>query len=229
MWKSDIYPRSADKKGKSFDEFWLGVLQNGAVEISGRRDRGGVPRAFTGTVSKPKAAAAGDGYELVLYTTAHIGDGRYANISWLQELPENSNVGKPANKSPAGGSVEGQFWPWLQELPENNDGDKPSSGPHTRMDDELLEKAVQAMAAAAVDAGVMVPTSHMDAPAGDEEGVQVGLPAGAEKAHPSQWHQDGILLGMSGIFLHERQYFMRLARTLLNEKKPSCSSKNRVK
>lgn len=73
-------------KGKSFDEFWLEVLQIGVVANAGRRDRSGSARAFVGNLSvKPTKA---DGVELVLYPSVQLLDGKYANVAWLQELPD---------------------------------------------------------------------------------------------------------------------------------------------
>lgn len=87
-WKSEIYPRSIDAKGKSFDEFWMTVLQKGIAETHDRRDRTSAPRSFNaaalGAVNKKSSSE----FELVIYSTAHIADGRYANVAWLQELPD---------------------------------------------------------------------------------------------------------------------------------------------
>jgi MoCo/4Fe-4S cofactor protein with predicted Tat translocation signal len=86
VWRSDVFPKAG--AGKSFDDFWHGVLQTGVVDMGGRRDRDGSARsvaagAFT---AKPRAAAAG--YELALYSTVQLADGQYANVAWLQELPD---------------------------------------------------------------------------------------------------------------------------------------------
>lgn len=87
VWKTDIFPKAVEGKGKSFDEFWYTVLQHGAVDTGGgRRAHAGASRSFSGTLVKPKAA--GQGLELVLYPSVQIADGRYANVSWLQELPD---------------------------------------------------------------------------------------------------------------------------------------------
>lgn len=91
VWKTDVYPKANEGKGKSFEDFWQLVLQNGAVELGSRRDRTGSSRGFSGTVAKPvakPAASLATGYELVVYPTVQFGDGRYANVPWLQELPD---------------------------------------------------------------------------------------------------------------------------------------------
>lgn len=84
-WKTEFYAKASEAKGKSFEEFWLTVLQNGVIELGSRQHSGG--RSFTGSLKKP-AASTTSGYELVLYPTVQVGDGRYANVSWLQELPD---------------------------------------------------------------------------------------------------------------------------------------------
>ncbi|MBK7890987.1 MAG: hypothetical protein IPJ84_09130 [Bdellovibrionales bacterium] len=71
-------------KGKSFDEFWLEVLQIGVVANAGRRDRSGSARAFVGNLSvKPTKA---EGVELVLYPSVQLLDGKYSNVAWLQSF-----------------------------------------------------------------------------------------------------------------------------------------------
>lgn len=86
VWKSEIQSTVEAGRGKSFDDFWLDVLQTGVATNSGRRERTGSGRAFVGSVSvKPETR---EGYELVLYPSVQIGDGRLANVAWLQELPD---------------------------------------------------------------------------------------------------------------------------------------------
>lgn len=85
-WKTEIQGKVDSGRGKSFEDFWQDVLQTGVATNAGRRDRSGSGRAFVGQLSvKPVAV---DGYELVLYPSVQIGDGRMANIAWLQELPD---------------------------------------------------------------------------------------------------------------------------------------------
>lgn len=83
-WK-EIQGRSNEGKGLSFDDFWNMVLQKGVV-TSGNRDVSGGGRT-TASLST-KARTAKTGYELVLYPTVQLGDGHYANIAWMQELPD---------------------------------------------------------------------------------------------------------------------------------------------
>jgi molybdopterin-containing oxidoreductase family iron-sulfur binding subunit len=86
LWKSDVFPKAG--AGKSFDDFWLNVLQVGAVEVGAKRDKAGAARAFSVEALSTKARAAKTGYELVLYPSVQLADGHYANVAWLQELPD---------------------------------------------------------------------------------------------------------------------------------------------
>jgi molybdopterin-containing oxidoreductase family iron-sulfur binding subunit len=82
-WKSDIFPRASEGRGKSFETFWNTVLQQGVVTTGA----GGGARSLSGSLSLP-ARKAREGYELVLYPTVQLADGRYANVAWMQELPD---------------------------------------------------------------------------------------------------------------------------------------------
>ena len=83
-WR-ELQGRTTEGRGLSFDDFWNLVLQKGVV-TSGNREAGGGGRA-SGTLST-KARTGNQGYELVLYPTVQLGDGRYANVAWMQELPD---------------------------------------------------------------------------------------------------------------------------------------------
>ena len=88
-WKTDVFPKAAEGKGKSFDEFWMTVLQQGVVDISsGKRDRSGSARTFASSAVPSKNRTPATGFELVIYPSVQLADGRYANIPWLQELPD---------------------------------------------------------------------------------------------------------------------------------------------
>ena len=90
IWKSDILPHSSDTRGKGFDEAWTWILQHGVVNSSAdRRASGGGGRTTAASYSAASAKREKRaGYELVLYPKLQIGDGRYANVAWLQELPD---------------------------------------------------------------------------------------------------------------------------------------------
>jgi MoCo/4Fe-4S cofactor protein with predicted Tat translocation signal len=84
FWRSDIHPKVG--QGKSFDDFWDQALQDGVV---GNFSEGSASRSFRAdALSSVKPVAKTDGFELVLYPTIQLGDGRLANVAWLQELPD---------------------------------------------------------------------------------------------------------------------------------------------
>ncbi len=83
-WKSNIFKKTAS--GKSFDDSWYDVLQTG---IAGKAQSSGKSsRSFISSALPVKRAEKPKGYELSLYTTVQLGDGKLANVSWLQELPD---------------------------------------------------------------------------------------------------------------------------------------------
>jgi Fe-S-cluster-containing dehydrogenase component/anaerobic selenocysteine-containing dehydrogenase len=84
VWRTEILPKAGKGTG---DEAWFSVLQTGVV-VTGNRDRGGSARGFSAGSFNPKARKAASGYELVLYPKSQIGDGRYANVAWMQEMPD---------------------------------------------------------------------------------------------------------------------------------------------
>ena len=83
-WKTDILKKAGSTK--NFDDAWYDVLQTG---IAGKAQGGSKSaRNFSGSALSTKRADKVNGYELSLYTTVQMGDGKLANISWLQELPD---------------------------------------------------------------------------------------------------------------------------------------------
>lgn len=83
-WRTEIFPKHG--KGKSFDDFWEGALQEGVV---GSLSESKNARALKlESLTKLKAPLSYSEYELVLYPTVAIADGSMANNSWLQELPD---------------------------------------------------------------------------------------------------------------------------------------------
>jgi MoCo/4Fe-4S cofactor protein with predicted Tat translocation signal len=87
VWKDEIYPKVG--KSTSFENFWEQALQTGVVD-SGKQAKSGAARAFrANALSSVKSSVGAKGsLELVLYSNIAIGDGRLANTSWLQELPD---------------------------------------------------------------------------------------------------------------------------------------------
>lgn len=89
VWREEVYPKATGAvRGANFDEFWVNVLQNGVVDTAGsRRDSSGGGRSAGGEFN-PRPAAASNNLELVLYPKVAIMDGKFANVPWLQELPD---------------------------------------------------------------------------------------------------------------------------------------------
>ena len=87
-WRAQVYPRA--NAAASFDLFWEGSLRTGVVTLAG--NGGGSVRGLQGgaMASMPAmpADAARDQLQLVLYEPVSVGDGRFANNAWLQELPD---------------------------------------------------------------------------------------------------------------------------------------------
>lgn len=78
---------------KSFEEFWLDVLQNGVVDLSnqsGKRNQSSGARSFNmGSLRRAKfEPSENNGESLVLYTSIGMYDGTLANVSWMQEFPD---------------------------------------------------------------------------------------------------------------------------------------------
>jgi MoCo/4Fe-4S cofactor protein with predicted Tat translocation signal len=93
-WKTDIFPHatSGAGKGAAFQDAWNELLQNGVVLTQSRDRAAGASRAFVASALSARGFAerksASTGYELVLYPTVQVADGRYANVAWMQELPD---------------------------------------------------------------------------------------------------------------------------------------------
>jgi molybdopterin-containing oxidoreductase family iron-sulfur binding subunit len=80
-WKDDIA-----KGGGSFEERWDKILESG-VWTGGAR--GGGSRPFqTSALNGLKSSGRHGGFELALYEKVALGDGKLANVPWLQELPD---------------------------------------------------------------------------------------------------------------------------------------------
>lgn len=84
FWKSDIYPKYG--KGQDFEDFWQKALQTGYV---GELNTGSSARSFkVDAFASIKPGAEKQGFEVVLYKTAQMGDGSLNNVAWLHELPD---------------------------------------------------------------------------------------------------------------------------------------------
>jgi molybdopterin-containing oxidoreductase family iron-sulfur binding subunit len=97
-WRREIHPRA---KGAGFeldfDRFWDRALQAGVLDLPAAGTAslpafvGDVEEAAAAVLAAHRSAAAArgpDGYELLLYETVGLRDGRHANNPWLQELPD---------------------------------------------------------------------------------------------------------------------------------------------
>jgi molybdopterin-containing oxidoreductase family iron-sulfur binding subunit len=77
---------AAGKYKGSFEDYWNDVLQTGVMQ--GAPASGGGRSLSAATLSGVKPAAKRAGFELAVYQKVGIGDGRLANVPWLQELPD---------------------------------------------------------------------------------------------------------------------------------------------
>jgi MoCo/4Fe-4S cofactor protein with predicted Tat translocation signal len=90
-WKNSIHAqhRSKDIGKLGFEEFWYEVLQVGVFDTTEGSQRHG-PRNFDVGALRTAAFKGREvpNFELVLYPTVGLLDGRLANVSWLQEFPD---------------------------------------------------------------------------------------------------------------------------------------------
>ncbi len=85
FWSSNIFNKQS--KFTSFDEFWENSVRYGVCDTAVT----GVAPAFIGdvvTAANMLANTKSSESELVLYETVGIGNGKYANSPWLQEMPD---------------------------------------------------------------------------------------------------------------------------------------------
>jgi MoCo/4Fe-4S cofactor protein with predicted Tat translocation signal len=83
-WKKNIYPQLNSKL--NFEQFWNGALHNGVVlESAGNQVSNGQfnPSSINGIDKIPSVS----GFALVLKESYAVGDGRFSNNGWLNELP----------------------------------------------------------------------------------------------------------------------------------------------
>jgi Fe-S-cluster-containing dehydrogenase component len=103
FWRQNIFPLQSSLV--TFDAFWDHVLHDGVFDARTARDGAArldtsMPRArfvearksatdaITREHQRASLARAADRYELHLYQTVALRDGRHANNPWLQELPD---------------------------------------------------------------------------------------------------------------------------------------------
>jgi Fe-S-cluster-containing dehydrogenase component/anaerobic selenocysteine-containing dehydrogenase len=87
-WRETLFSRFGG--GKSFEAFWVKVVQKGVLDARGSKANSSSPRRFKaaslGLVSS--STASRDGLQFVTYESMAMGDGRMANNAWLQEMPD---------------------------------------------------------------------------------------------------------------------------------------------
>jgi MoCo/4Fe-4S cofactor protein with predicted Tat translocation signal len=87
-WQKNIF--TASKGTGSYEEWWDNTLKYGILEVT--ETSGSAAKfndaAISSAVDAINKNAASNGLELVLYEKVGIGNGRYANNPWLQEMPD---------------------------------------------------------------------------------------------------------------------------------------------
>lgn len=87
VWKKEFYPLT--KGIKNFDLFWIDSVQKGIVNYSAKKiEVSEVLQDPAESTSMLVNIDENSEYTLMLYEKIAIGDGRYANNPWLQELPD---------------------------------------------------------------------------------------------------------------------------------------------
>lgn len=86
-WQARIYSRRTTQA--SFDEFWDTAVHDGYVEVKPEATR--VKPFNMAAVEAIAPSAPPQGFELVLYPTVAMQDGRNAHNPWLHELPDPIN------------------------------------------------------------------------------------------------------------------------------------------
>jgi MoCo/4Fe-4S cofactor protein with predicted Tat translocation signal len=99
FWREQIFPRQTLES--SFDNFWDRSLERGLVDLGAPADRASpvsaagswrdAARVLVEENRQSRAARRDDRYELWLYESVAMRDGRNANNPWLQELPDPIN------------------------------------------------------------------------------------------------------------------------------------------
>lgn len=82
-WQENIYPKYSTSI--SFDKFWYSALHNGFISFT-ESINSNLNFNF-GAVKFENIQSSNSGFTLVLKESYTLGDGRYANNGWLQELP----------------------------------------------------------------------------------------------------------------------------------------------
>jgi MoCo/4Fe-4S cofactor protein with predicted Tat translocation signal len=93
FWRKSVFPRQKDVQ--EFQSFWERSLQDGVVSLPATipavalKFHSDTKAALESILAKrTQAATPGDRYEVHLYESVALRDGRHANNPWLQELPD---------------------------------------------------------------------------------------------------------------------------------------------
>jgi MoCo/4Fe-4S cofactor protein with predicted Tat translocation signal len=84
-WEKNIYPGLNTLV--AFKPFWLSILHDGVAFVNERPEAGGTTFASDVFVNSHGKLAASNDFVVLLQNNNNLGDGRYANNGWLQELP----------------------------------------------------------------------------------------------------------------------------------------------
>jgi len=88
VWQNEVF--TSVETGGSFQEFWDTTLYNGVLAINSTASAPspiGDVAAAAASVAKSSSAGNAEA-ELIIYSKVGIGNGIYANVPWLQEMPD---------------------------------------------------------------------------------------------------------------------------------------------
>ncbi|MHC1737137.1 MAG: molybdopterin-dependent oxidoreductase [Ignavibacteriaceae bacterium] len=87
-WETAVYPKAGS--GKTFEKFWIQSLHDGIATVTENTNRS---FSITGTAISQLSANSekGNGICVQLQGNYFLGDGRFSNNGWLQEIPHPVN------------------------------------------------------------------------------------------------------------------------------------------
>ncbi len=84
-WENRYNANKVRSGFSDFETFWVNLLQKGVWDLSNLKNSIKPTRAFVGSFNAKYNQHQGE--ELVVYPTINLGEGKFSNVSWLQELP----------------------------------------------------------------------------------------------------------------------------------------------
>jgi len=84
-WEKNIFPGL--NTSQQFKQFWLSILHDGIAYISEKPEAGGTPFVSDTFVNSAGKLSASKDFVVLLQNNNNVGDGRFVNNGWLQELP----------------------------------------------------------------------------------------------------------------------------------------------